>query len=257
MSTHSSHWLGRRYLCRIGKRKLPSFTAMLYLGSVAGIMAGVLAASQSGMNPQRFAVAATVLLIPALVGARLWYVMQYAASFRARRQSIFRPLDAGAAQDGGLVLSVLVSIPVLALADLPFGEFWDAATLTLLVGTIVARFGCLMNGCCAGRQTNGPLGAMLPNFHGKWRRRYPTPVMEACLSLALLAGALYARSAEPPSGTLFAGTLIVYAIGRPLIALTRETDDFRRMMRISLVVTSILLLAGIAMLWIQIPARGS
>jgi prolipoprotein diacylglyceryltransferase len=98
---------------------------------------------------------------------------------------------------------------------------------------------------------------MLPNHRGEWRGRYPTPILEACLSLVLLVGVLFLRNAQPPSGTLFASALIVYAIGRPLIALTRETDDFGHMMRISIGVTSVLLLAGIAMLWLEMPARGS
>jgi len=230
---------------------------MLYLGSVAGIAAGAIAAQAGGMSAQRFAAAAMVLLIPALLGARLWFVLQNAASFRVRGQRIFRPLVAGAAQDGGLVLCVVASVPILALLDLPFRMFWDNATLTLLVGAAVTRVGCVMNGCCAGRPTQGPLAVLLPNHRGEWRCRYPTPLLEALLALALLAGVLFARSMQPPSGIIFASVLMLHAVGRALVALTRETDNPRRMLRISFGVTSLLVLAGVAMLWPALPANGS
>lgn len=254
MNAHRSRWLGRRYLCEVGGHRVPSFAAMLYLGSVAGIAAGAIAAQAGGMSAQRFAAAAMVLLIPALVGARLWFVLQNAASFRLRGQRIFRPLDAGAAQDGGLVLCVIASIPILELLDLPFRMFWDNATLTLLVGAAVTRVGCLMNGCCAGRPTEGLLAALLPNHRGEWRHRYPTPLLEAILALALLAGALFARSTQPPNGIIFASALMLHAVGRALIALTRETGDRRRMLRISFGMNSLFVLAAVAMLWRAVPA---
>lgn len=230
---------------------------MLYVGSVAGITAGTIAAHVSGMSARRFAAAAIVLLVPALSGARLWYAIQNAADFRARGRRVFAPLDGGAAQDGGLVLCIVASVPILGLLGLPFRSFWDNATLALLVGAIVARVGCLMNGCCAGRPTEGPMGMLLPNHRGDWRRRYPTPILEAALSLALLAGALFARGLQPPSGTVFAAVLIAHAIGRALIARTRETDDRPRLLRISVGVAAVLVLVGVAMLWTALPASGS
>jgi phosphatidylglycerol:prolipoprotein diacylglycerol transferase len=217
---------------------------MLYLGSVLGIVAGAEFASRLGMNAQRFALAEVVLLVPAFVGARLWYVLQNLAFFRGRMERLFRPMDVGAAQDGGLVLSVLVSVPLLWAAQLPFGAFWDAAAVTMLVGSIVTRVGCLMNGCCAGRATETRIGVLLPNHRGEWKRRYPTPVFEAALSGLMLAGMLLGQRFHPQAGLMFGGCLVVYAIMRPVIALTRETDNFARMMRISVGVSTVFLALG-------------
>ncbi len=39
-STRSSRWLGRRYLFRIGRLRIPSFAALLYLGFAVGVVYG-------------------------------------------------------------------------------------------------------------------------------------------------------------------------------------------------------------------------
>ncbi len=252
MSAPGSRWLGRRYLFQVGTLRIPTYAALLYLGSVAGIAAGATYAARTGLDARRFAFCAIGLLIPALLGARLWYVAQNSPFFCRHPGRIIRPLEGGAAQDGGLILSVLLSIPILQIAAVPFGRFWDAAAVTLLVGTVITRFGCLMNGCCAGRPTSSFCGVMLPNYRGEWRRRFPTQMLEAGLSLALLAGVALATRADTPPGAIFGGCLVGYACVRPLIALTRETDDWPRMMRVSLGVSLVLMAAGVFLL---VPRR--
>src|SRR6266511_2880327 len=122
------------------------YTAMLYLGCVAGIYAGTAVAGAEGIGAARFALTAVALLPPALIGARLWFVLQHLRQFRIDPRRIWRRAQGGSALYGGLVLSVLVSVPVLQAAGLPFLRFWDAGSVTMIVGLIFTRFGCLAHG---------------------------------------------------------------------------------------------------------------
>ena len=219
---------GRRHLVTVGGLRIPSYIAMLYIGCVAGILTGAAVAPAAGITESRFAFLAIVLLAPALVGARLWYVLQNLARFRAEPRRLWRRGEGGAALYGGLVLGVGASGPVVAVAETPFGAFWDAASVAILVGLIVTRAGCLMNGCCAGRQTSGPLGMWLPNHRGEWRRRFPTPILEATWGAVLLGAALATRKAMPFPGALFAGVVGAYAAGRLALEFTREAENTRR-----------------------------
>src|SRR2546428_13889696 len=88
------------------------YTTMLYLGCVAGIYAGTAVAGAEGMSAARFALTAVALLPPALIGARLWFVLQHLRQFRIDPRRIWRRTQGGSAVYGGLVLSVLVSGPV-------------------------------------------------------------------------------------------------------------------------------------------------
>jgi phosphatidylglycerol:prolipoprotein diacylglycerol transferase len=139
-------------------------------------------------------------------------------------------------------------VPVLAVAGLPFLRFWDAAAITMLVGLILTRFGCLLNGCCAGRTTAGPLGAWLPDVDGRWRRRYPTPMLEAGWAALILAGCVALGPGSLRPGALFAGVVAAYAAGRLVLEPTRETARPERERRVNMAFSALLLVAAVAAL---------
>jgi len=180
------------------------------------------------------------------IGARLLFVLQHLGQFRSAPRRIWRRADGGSALYGGLVLSVLVSVPVLAAAGLAFLRFWDAAAVTMVVGLILTRFCCLARGCCAGRVTDGRVGVWLPNARGVWARRFPTQIIEAGWGSVLLAAALIARPSLPTGGVfalLFGG----YAGGRLLLEPTREAWSARRA-RANVVASGVLIAAACALL---------
>ena len=51
-----------------------SYPALLYLGLTFGFYAGYGAAASMGLDPDRAAAGLLILIVPALVGARLWFV---------------------------------------------------------------------------------------------------------------------------------------------------------------------------------------
>ena len=196
---------------------------MLYLGCVAGVFAGAAVAGSAGLERPRVALATIVLLIPALAGARVWFVLEHWSIYGREPRRIWRRSEGGAALHGGLLLSVVVSVPLLALLELPFGGFWDSASYTMLIGLIFTRVGCLMHGCCAGRATRGRLGVWLPDHQGAWQRRIPTPLLEAGWAALVLAGAALARPGAPFAGAVFIGVLAAYGGGRLLLEPTRAS----------------------------------
>ncbi|MFL5820483.1 MAG: prolipoprotein diacylglyceryl transferase [Solirubrobacteraceae bacterium] len=241
--------LGRRHLLEIGRLRVPSYTAMLYLGCVAGVLAGAAVAGTEGLDERTAALTIVVLLVPALVGARLWFVIEHLRVFREDPRRLWRRSDGGAALYGGLVGGVGASIVVLPLADLPFWPFWDAAVVTMLVGLILTRVGCLMNGCCGGRETAGRLGVRLPDQHGRWRRRYPTQLLEAIFAAVVLVGALAARPALHVPGTMFVAVVGAYAAGRLVLEPTRASSRDPRARLARLGFSALLLTGAVAMLY--------
>lgn len=202
--------------------KVYSYSAMFYLGLILGIVAGNYEAHLIGLNSARSFIAIFLLLIPALVGARLLFVMTHWNCYRYNRRRIWRRSEGGAILYGGLFLSLLVSVPLLSILQLPFGAFWDLATFTILTAMIFARLGCLLHGCCAGRATTGWLALYAPNSQGIWRRRIPTPILEAGLAAVLLVGAVATWQHMPFRGALLLSVLVGYGAGRFLLEFTRE-----------------------------------
>src|SRR5262249_35439152 len=151
---------------------------------------GTYGGSLHGLDPARTFAAMLLLILPALVGARLLHVAAHWPAYRRDPGRIWRRSEGGAAMYGGLVLAFLLSLPLLAGLSLPVGAFWDAATVTMLIGMVFTRAGCLLNGCCAGRPAEGPLALWLPDARGVWRRRLPTQLLEGGLGAVLLAGSV-------------------------------------------------------------------
>jgi len=190
-----------------------SYPVMLYLGLVCGVFAGGVAARAAGLDARRVELATVMLLVPALVGARLFFVATHWDRYRDDLGRIWRRSEGGAAMYGGFFLAFGASVPLLAVSRLPFAAFWDVATFTILVGMIFARVGCLLNGCCRGRRTSA---RGLPEF------RIPTQVLEMGFASVLLFGAVMLSRARPFDGSLFLYLLAGYGAGRCLLEAWRE-----------------------------------
>src|SRR5215813_13700023 len=104
-----------------------SYPAMLYVGLVLGVLAGNVAAHAAGVDARAVFETTFLLLVPALVGARLLFVATHWSDFRGNPRRIFARSEGGAAQYGALALILPLSVPLTSLMGLALGEFWDAA----------------------------------------------------------------------------------------------------------------------------------
>jgi phosphatidylglycerol---prolipoprotein diacylglyceryl transferase len=199
-----------------------SYPAMVYLGLVTGVVAGNVAAHAAGIDAFRVFVATLVLIVPALIGARLSYVASHWQVYRRDLRRIWNRNEGGAAHYGGLAVVLPLSVPLLAALRLPLGAFWDVASFTMLVTLIFGRIGCLMNGCCAGRPSRGWASMYLPNSMGVWEKRIPAQCLEAGWGAILLVSAIAVWQWLPFPGALFLLLTASYASGRLALIATRE-----------------------------------
>src|SRR5262249_34070419 len=144
------------------------------------------AAHRAGLEAFRVFVATYLLLIPALVGARLLFVVSNWSLYRREPRRIWRRSEGGMAMYGGLPMMLLFSVPLLRALQVPFPAFWDVSSFTILTGMTFTRVGCLLNGCCAGRRSESWVALSLPNHRGEWARRLPVQLFEASWAIVLL-----------------------------------------------------------------------
>ncbi len=229
--------------------KVYAYTAMLYLGLVFGVMGGTYAGTLHGLGPGPVYASMLLLILPALLGARLLFVASNWNLYRDDPGRIWRRADGGAALYGGLIVSFLLSLPLLRALGISVGAFWDATIVTMLIGMVFTKMGCLLNGCCGGRKTESKLGLYLPNEHGVWSRRIPAQLLEAGLALCLLIGALVTWNRLPFAGSCFLIVLAGYGAGRWWLESIRESIDtvgsisVHRMISVGLVILSTATLA--------------
>jgi phosphatidylglycerol---prolipoprotein diacylglyceryl transferase len=128
-----------------------SYPAALYFGLVAACVVGNFTARSAGLDAFRAYLAMLILSVPALLGAKLFYVAIHWPLYRTDVRRIWDRSQGGASLYGGFLLVLPLSVPLLSVLHLPLGAFWDVAVISILVLMIFGRIGCLLNGCCAGR----------------------------------------------------------------------------------------------------------
>lgn len=215
----------RRVLFHISGLPIYSYAAMLYVGAVFGTYAQLYVAMQLGLDPGRVLAAALILLTFALLGARLLHVVPNWRSYRKAPRRVLHFATGGASMYGGLLLGLPISIPVLAALELPFGIYWDTCSFTMLIGMIVTRAGCLLNGCCSGRPTSEWWGIHLANYKGERRRRVPLQILEGIWGLVVLAMVVMYWGHLPFEGAMFLVALGTYGAGRLALESLREEQD--------------------------------
>ena len=227
-----------------------SYPFMQWLGLTLGVLAGDAAARASGLDAFKVFIATILLLFPALGGARVLFVLIHWPQYREKPRSIWNTREGGAAQYGGILVAVPLSIPLLHYLAIPFGAFWDVAGITIMVGMVFTRIGCFLNGCCEGRESCSWLALPLPNARGEWKRRYPTQLFEAAWAASLLVAGLLVWGSLPFDGALFVFIASGYALGRLVMESLR---DIRHAFTVHHAISILIILVSLAALTTRGP----
>jgi len=140
------------------KLGLPIRTYGMFM--VAAVLSGVLLAAyrtrQMGIDPEVIYSLAMLMTISGIVGARLFFVIQYWKDFYVPDNIVATLQKVVNMPQGGLVVygAVLGSFPVgvwyLWSRKVPPLVIADLVAPSLLLGLALGRVGCFMNGCCYG-----------------------------------------------------------------------------------------------------------
>lgn len=145
-----------------------SYGLMMLCGCLSGLWLAVVRGGRAGVSAETIFGLAMHMFVAGIVGARLFYVIEYWDS--RIKQATLRETIAAALSftEGGLVVygSLIGAtaaflyytrkhkLPTLALADL--------IAPSLLIGLAFGRVGCLLNGCCYGGVTDSACGITFP-----------------------------------------------------------------------------------------------
>ena len=188
-----------------------SWTALVGLGIVIGILSLLWFLSFEGIPAGPAMIVAIVTVIGGTIGAKLWYVV-----LRPRRWR--QSLSEGWSIDGSIVAAPIAAVLAMLALDLPVLAFLDAGAPAFFVGVGIGRLGCFFTGCCAGRCTASRWGVWSSDRR-VGARRIPTQLMEAGLgiALAIVFGALDISGIVPVDGLVFVVGLGSYLAGRQLL----------------------------------------
>ncbi|MBI1347147.1 prolipoprotein diacylglyceryl transferase [bacterium] len=156
---------------RMAPEGLPIFGygVMLLIGLTTAVFAADWRARSEGLPPETIWDLAIWLFIPGIIGARIFYLVQY-------RDRVFTGVEnlpqfvwatvnlseGGIVLYGGLLAGAAAYFTFCAVKKLPPLQLADIITPSVFIGIGFGRIGCLLNGCCYGDACTLPWGLEFP-----------------------------------------------------------------------------------------------
>ncbi len=140
----------------------------LMLAAVSSVSLAAWRATRKGLGADTIMRLAPWTFGGGLIGARLFYVVQYHQDFMrdtwpATIAAMAALTQGGLVVYGGFIGGFLASAWVVQRQKLPLWKLGDAIVPCIFVGLFFGRLGCLMNGCCYGGACEpNPLSVQFP-----------------------------------------------------------------------------------------------
>jgi phosphatidylglycerol:prolipoprotein diacylglycerol transferase len=259
----------------------PSYFVLLLLGFTFATVSGAITAKRIGQDPDVFVDLGLAMLIAGVAGSRILHVFAdgYFLDYvhlctdpskvnlqlskaecgnpdynglwdAAKGICIARERDCfawakfwngGLTYYGGFIGASTAAWYLLRHDRFPFWKGADMAGLTIPIGLGFGRMGCLLAGCCFGKETAGHLGLVFPgdspasewqSKHGLLASRFmhslpvhPTQIYESATSLVIACICLfYVQGRKRYDGQVFLSFIVLYAVARFVIELFRSDD---------------------------------
>jgi phosphatidylglycerol:prolipoprotein diacylglycerol transferase len=160
------------FLPRLFPEGMPirGYGVMLLAGITAGVGMAMYRARQGGLDPEIIISLAICVVITGIIGARLFYVVEYwNESFAGRplRETLLEIANVpqgGLVVFGGLIGAAVGFVYFIRKQKLPLLAMADVVAPSLAIGLALGRVGCLLNGCCYGGPTALPWHVTFPKF---------------------------------------------------------------------------------------------
>jgi len=175
-------------LISIGPFTIHTYGFFVALGFAVGIWTAVKVGKSQGVSSQQVMDMAFVMIVWAIIGSRLFYVLINFSYYKAHPLDMIKLWQGGLVFSGGLVATAVAMLWYLRRHHLSFWSTGDLWAPSLALGQAIGRIGCFMAGCCYGRPTGSSWGVVFTNPKSLAPLHiplYPTQVFEAFAGLAI------------------------------------------------------------------------
>ncbi len=212
-------------LINIGGYSLHTYGVLLALGFLLAVWVGTREAHRIGLDPNLIIDLSFYVLVSALVGSRLFYVLTAWDEFQGNPAAVFFFWRGGLVFYGGLIFAFGAGTWFVRKNHLNFTQLADLAAPSIALGQALGRLGCFSAGCCYGAHTGLPWGV---TFHNPESLAppgvplHPTQIYEAAADFTIFLVLRTMRLKPKYQGRLFWFYLLFYSTARYIIEFYRS-----------------------------------
>jgi phosphatidylglycerol:prolipoprotein diacylglycerol transferase len=188
-----------------------------------------------------------IVLIPfSIIGARIYYVIFKIQDYKYNKLEVFKIWHGGLAIYGGIIAAIATGIIFSRLKKINFFNLADIIVPGLVIGQTIGRWGNFVNKEAYGYETTVPWRMQIMDYyHNKFIAVHPTFFYESAINFMLFIFLIIYFKKRKFSGEVFSIYMIVYGFTRFLIENMRSDSLLIYNLRISAIVSLILVLLGI------------
>lgn len=222
-----------------GVLRLPTYGFCIMVGFLLALYLLRRRGKRFGLHPQHLLDLSVCSLFGGVIGARLFYVVEYWGEyFRGNPLQIFRIDQGGLVFYGGLIGGGATMLVMIVLKRLPMLRTLDVVASVVPLAHAFGRIGCFMTGCCFGRVCHLPWAVRFPKIEEKmvpmgspafawqWEHHmvtldddwslpvHPTQLYAVIYNLIIFAGLTLLLRRRPRTGLVLGVYLIAYSVCR-------------------------------------------
>ena len=209
--------------------KIHSYGFMLMVAFAVGVLFSLKRAERYGIEREHIMDVALYILIAAIVGARLMFVLldllNGSTAYLREPLLIFKTWRGGLSFHGGFLGGLIAGVIYCRRHGISPLVLGDVAAPGVALGYAIARIGCLLHGCCYGTPTDLPWALRFP-LEGHRDQltppSHPTQIYSSVGGLIVCGLLLWLERWRDFPGYLFYLFIILYSVERFIVECFRK-----------------------------------
>ncbi len=224
----------------LGGIKIFGYGMMLFFAFLGSTYLAAWRAEREKLDPELLKDLALWIFVGGLVGARLFYVIQYWGDRVRTFADIFRIWEGGIVLYGSIMGGTLAFFLYRLIRPFPLRPYLDVVAPSLALGIALGRLGCFLNGCCYGDPCDLPVAVAFPRESPPWKAQvilgmipptalkslpvHPTQLYSAIDGFVLLILLSAYFPLRKRDGEVMALLMVTYPVTRFLIEYLRNDE---------------------------------
>jgi len=200
-------------LFKIGNFEVPSFGVMMVLAFFAGYWLANRRAARYGIGKPEVSDVLFWCLLFGILGARLGYIVQNLDYYSKNVNELLTLRFQGLTSFGGLILGAIAAIVYTKRKWIDLRSMMDLLGPAFMLGHVIGRIGCLLNGCCYGNACppDAPFAMRIAGLPGTYQ---PAQVYDSLMNLVGLGVVLWFERRSKHRGQVFSLFLVLHGLAR-------------------------------------------